>query len=147
VRALVYRPNHGATWAFRTLKSDGIVEAVSVPLAEDGEVIGILTAGYRTTGAIDSECRHFLEVLGAFIARVAVARRALERSQREAAEQRIVGAVAAAAATEQDAARAVAVLNVQLADRIPQVVTCSASSKGTPSSSRTPTARRPFASA
>lgn len=123
VRALVYRPNHGETWAFRTLKSDGIVEAVSVPLAEDGEVIGILTAGYRTTGAIDSECRHFLEVLGAFIARVAVARRALERSQREAAEQRIVGAVAAAAATEQDAARAVAVLNVQLADRIPQVVT------------------------
>lgn len=60
---------------------------------------------------------------GNTIARVAVARRALERSQREAAEQRIVGAVAAAAATEQDAARAVAVLNVQLADRIPQVVT------------------------
>ncbi|MFN8508601.1 MAG: GAF domain-containing protein [Dehalococcoidia bacterium] len=122
-RLLVHGVANRRSWAVRAVAAQGAVEAIAVPLSEDDRVIGVLSAGFAAEGAIDAGVRHFLEVLGAFISRVAIARRALERSQREAEEQRVISAVTAAAAAEQDAGRTIAVLNERLAAFVPGVVT------------------------
>ncbi len=104
----------------RRFRQLGIKAAASGLLRDGEEVVGVLNVGRRDASPFSAREIDLLEVVCTLFAQASTATLRMERARREADDQRVVAAVAAAIARESDPAALVRVMNEAMVGVFPK---------------------------